>query len=239
MRSREIMDKIILRKKWEDADLTDDYIFSKVMIDHDICLEVLRRILPQLEIKGIEFPNAQQEISFAPDAHSIRFDIYTTDENNNHYDIEMQVARADNLAKRIRYYQTASTMESYNKGEPYDNVDDSYVIFFCNFDPFGFNRQQYILKKQITGMTDKVIDDGETDILFDIRSKRHDVSPKMQNFLDMIAQRNVESTDELVVKLKKRMKYVKHNRKWRAEYMRLSLYEMDQKRHEEEIKEKG
>ncbi|WP_283578285.1 hypothetical protein [Limosilactobacillus reuteri] len=40
-----------LQKKWEAADLTDDYIFNKVMLDYDICLEVLRRILPDLHIK--------------------------------------------------------------------------------------------------------------------------------------------------------------------------------------------
>ena len=41
-----------LRKKWEMAGLSDDYIFNKVMLDYDICLEVLRRILPDLHIKN-------------------------------------------------------------------------------------------------------------------------------------------------------------------------------------------
>ena len=60
----------------------------------------------------------------------------------------------------------------------------------------------------------------------------------MQTLLDVIAKRKVDEHDELVVKLKKRVAYVKHNRKWRAEYMRLSIYEMDQQRRlEEAIKE--
>lgn len=69
-----------LQKKWEAADLTDDYIFNKVMLDYDICLEFLRRILPNLHIKKIDLPNNQQEIALAPDAKAVRFDIYTTDE---------------------------------------------------------------------------------------------------------------------------------------------------------------
>lgn len=90
-----------LRKKWEMAGLADDYIFNKVMLDYDICLEVLRRILPDLHIKKIKLPNNQQEFTVAPDAKAVRFDIYTTDEQGNHYDIEMQVADHHNIAKRF------------------------------------------------------------------------------------------------------------------------------------------
>lgn len=66
---------------------------------------------------------------------------------------------------------------------------------------------------------------------------RHDVDPKMQAFLDMIAQRKVEATDPLVVKLKERIAVVKRNRKWRSEYMRRSVYEMDQEMREKKIRE--
>ncbi|UNL36642.1 Rpn family recombination-promoting nuclease/putative transposase [Limosilactobacillus reuteri] len=226
-----------LQKKWEAADLTDDYIFNKVMLDYDICLEVLRRILPDLHIKKIDLPNNQQEIALAPDAKAVRFDIYTTDEQGNHYDIEMQVADHHNIAKRIRYYQTASSMEAYDKEQPYEKADDSYVIFFCNFDPFQLGEQRYILHKHIDGVPEYVVKDGQTDILFNVPSLKHDVNSKMQAFLDMIAQRKVEESDPLVVKLRKRMAVVKRNRKWRSEYMRRSVYEMDQEMREQRIKE--
>lgn len=226
-----------LRKKWEMAGLADDYIFNKVMLDYDICLEVLRRILPDLHIKKIELPNNQQEFALAPDAKTVRFDIYTTDEAGNHYDIEMQVADHHNIAKRIRYYQTASSMEAYDKGQPYEQADDSYVIFFCNFDPFQLDQQRYVMHKHIDGLPKYIVEDGQTDILFNVPSLKHDVDPKMQAFLDMIAQRKVEETDPLVVKLKERMTVVKRNRKWRSEYMRRSLYEMDQEARERRIQE--
>lgn len=226
-----------LRKKWDNADLTDDYIFNKVMLDKEVCLELLRRILPDLNIKDIQYPNNQQEFSLAPDAKAVRFDIYTTDERNNHYDIEMQVVNEHNLAKRIRYYQAASTMEAYDKGKTYDFADDSYVIFFCNFDPFNLGFQCYTLHKHIDNAPEHIIRDGQTDILFNIPSSNHDVTPKMQAVLDMIAQRNIEEPDAFVVKLRERMRTVKQNRKWRAEYMRLSMYEMDQQIRERKIQE--
>ncbi len=49
---------------------------------------------------------------------------------------------------------------------------------------------------------EQIIEDGQTDILFNVPSLRHDVDPKMQAFLDMIAQREVEATDPLGRKIK-------------------------------------
>ena len=45
----------------------------------------------------------------------------------------------------------------------------------------------------------------------------------------MIANRKVDGDDRFIVQLKKRIAFVKHNKKWRAEYKRLSLYEMDRR----------
>lgn len=149
----------------------------------------------------------------------------------------MQVADHHNIAKRIRYYQTASSMEAYDKGQPYEQADDSYVIFFCNFDPFQLGQQRYVLHKHIDEIPEQIIEDGQTDILFNVPSLRHDVDPKIQAFLDMIAQREVEATDPLVVKLKERIAVVKRNWKWRSEYMRRSVYEMDQEMREKKIRE--
>ena len=93
------------------------------------------------------------------------------------------------------------------------------------------------MHKHIDGVPEYVVKDGQTDILFNVPSLKHDVNPKMQAFLDMIAQRKVEESDSLVVKLRKRMAVVKRNRKWRSEYMRRSVYEMDQEMREQRIKE--
>ena len=111
------------------------------------------------------------------------------------------------------------------------------MIFFCNFDPFQLGQQRYVLHKHIDEIPEQIIEDGQTDILFNVSSLRHDVDPKMQVFLDMIAQRKVEATDPLVVKLKERIAVVKRNRKWRSEYMRRSVYEMDQEMREKKIRE--
>ena len=104
------MAKSNLEKRWEEAGLTDDFILSKVFLDPQITLELLRRIFPELVIKDIKVLNSQQEIKSTYDAQSVRFDIYIEDRDNNHYDIEMQVADHHNLPN-----ETASTNLAYQQ----------------------------------------------------------------------------------------------------------------------------
>ena len=74
------------------------------------------------------------------------------------------------------------------------------------------------------------------DYIFNKVMLDYDVEMQVADLHD-IAQRKVEATDPLVVKLKERIAVVKRNRKWRPEYMRRSVYEMDQEMREKKIRE--
>lgn len=103
------------------------------------------------------------------------------------------------------------------------------MIFFCCFDPLGLGLQQYTIHRHVDESPEYIADDGTTTIFLNIPSLRKDVNQPLQKFLDVIANRKVDSDDHFIVRLKKRVAFVKHNKKWRAEYMRLSLYEMDRR----------
>lgn len=49
----------------------------------------------------------------------------------------------------------------------------------------------------------------------------------MQNVLDLIANRKLDEKDDFIIKLKKRISFVKQNQEWRREYILRTLYEMD------------
>ena len=74
------------------------------------------------------------------------------------------------------------------------------------------------------------------DYIFNKVMLDYDIGMEVADLHD-IAQRKVEATDPLVVKLKERIAVVKRNRKWRPEYMRRSVYEMDQEMREKKIRE--
>lgn len=214
-------------KKWKNAGLANDFIFNKVMQDKSITLEVLRRTLPNLHINTIKRITNQQELLTGHDVKGVRLDIYVEDDQCNHYDIEMQVIDKYNLPERIRFYHSNLAMSCYEKGQNYATADNSYVIFFCCFDPFGFGDQEYQIDRSLRKHPDFAYDDGEHTRVFDVTSLQKNVSPKLQRFLDVIAKRRVVADDDFIVKLKERITFVKHNREWRREYMQRSLYEMD------------
>ena len=89
---------------WEGLQISNDFIFGKVMQDPKLCKGLLQRILPKLKIDHIEYPEAQKTIRPDIDAKSVRLDVYVEDSKDNVYDIEMQVATSKELPKRTRYH---------------------------------------------------------------------------------------------------------------------------------------
>ena len=64
----------------------------------------------------------------------IRLDIYVEDDDNTVFNLEMQTTTYKELPKRSRYYQGIIDLNMIEKGESYDILKESYVIFICTFD---------------------------------------------------------------------------------------------------------
>ena len=79
------------------------------MQDAELCKELLQRILPELEIDHVEYPEAQKSIKTDVDAKSVRLDVYVRDGKGTVYDIEMQVADKKGTA------QTQSVLSEYDR----------------------------------------------------------------------------------------------------------------------------
>lgn len=60
--------------KWEDLSISNDFLFGKVMQNPELCKELLQRILPDLKIERIEYPELQKSITIDMDAHSVRLE---------------------------------------------------------------------------------------------------------------------------------------------------------------------
>lgn len=54
--------------KWEELGISNDFLFGKVMQDTELCKELLQRILPDLDIERIEYPELQKSINIDMDA---------------------------------------------------------------------------------------------------------------------------------------------------------------------------
>ncbi|MBD5316593.1 MAG: Rpn family recombination-promoting nuclease/putative transposase [Bacteroides sp.] len=129
---------------------TNDSVFGWVMEDKDFCKYVLQTILPELNIKDIDFINRQHDISTPDESKDIRLDILVKDTDDRLYDVEMQVANHHNLGERMRFYQSKIDNHALRKGNGYGAIKESYVIFLCPFDPLDLDwfRYNFILVEE-------------------------------------------------------------------------------------------
>ena len=92
-----------MEKTIQTLNLSDDFLFAKVMADSEICRRVLEKIL-QVPIRRISAPTAQRTIDILFEGKGVRLDVYVNDDEGTVYNIEMQCSKKRNLPKRTRYY---------------------------------------------------------------------------------------------------------------------------------------
>ena len=210
---------------WEELQISNDFIFGKVMQDPKLCKELLQRILPGLKIDRIEYPETQKAIRPDIDAKSVRLDVYVEDGKGTVYDIEMQVSMSKELPKRTRYYQSLLDMRMIDKGEPYKKLKPSYIIFICPFDQFGMGRHIYTFENICKEDKSVLLNDGTTKIFLNAKGTMDDVSPELKAFLDYVAGK--KPADPFVDELEEAVKNARKNREWRHEYMTLLMRDQE------------
>lgn len=210
---------------WESLGIANDFMFGKVMQDAELCKDLLQRILPELEIDHIEYPEAQKSIRPDADAKSVRLDVYVKDGKGTVYDIEMQAADTKELPKRSRYYQSMLDMQLIDKGQTYKKLKPSFVIFICPFDLFGKGRHMYSFENICKEDKSVFLDDGAVKIFLNASGRQDDVSKELRAFLDYVA--GVESEDDFVKRVAEAVREAKKNREWRHEYMTLLMRDQE------------
>ena len=131
-------------KRWEELTITDDFMFSQVMKDKEICKEVVETILG-VKVGKIKFLTSQHEIEITLEAKSITMDVYLRDEKKI-INVELQNGHRLELPKRSRFYQAAADIDNTPPGGIYSKMKDNYVIFICTFDPFLQGKAFYRFK---------------------------------------------------------------------------------------------
>ena len=215
----------IKQEKWEELSISNDFLFGKVMQDAELCKELLQRILPELDIDHVEYPELQKTIQEDFDAKGIRLDVYVNDGKETVYDIEMQAVTSKCLPRRTRYYQSMIDLQLIDKGQDYDTLNNSYIIFICLSDLFGKGLYRYTFENVCEEDSAVTLNDGAKKIFLNADGNNGLVSGELKAFLDYVAGRPSETT--FVKKLKCAVEKAKKNREWRHEYMTLLMRDQE------------
>ena len=203
-------------KKYEELGITDAFIFAKVMSNKEICKPVLEQIL-NIKIRDIEYLDYEETIQIAPGSKSIRLDIYVEDDNNTVFNLEMQTTNYEELPKRSRYYQDIIDLKLIEKGQAYDILKTSYVIFICTFDFFEKNRSIYEFENICVDDSEIKFNDGTHKIFLNTKGNRDGISEELQMLLDYFDGREPES--QLAKDIDRKVFEARNNKQWRREYM--------------------
>ena len=207
---------------WESLTLANDFMFFKVMQEKALLKELIRRILPDIDIVEINL-QAQKIVEIGPDIHGVRFDLFVRDQTGRAITIEMQVLNMRALPKRLRFYSSVGDTQLLEKGVLYSKLPDSYVIVICLFDYYGLGRHRYTFTSQCNEVAGLQMDDGITYIVLNALGTQDDINDKLRAFLDYIAGK--PSEDPYILKLEDAVKRARMNKEWRRTYM--TLYQRD------------
>ena len=210
------------KRRLQDLTIKDYFMFCAVMSEEENCIGFLEMVLG--------FPIAKIDVSYErnmvyhPEYKGIRLDVYAKDEANKHYNVEMQVRREIPIEKRARYYHSQMDMELLSAGISYEELPDTFVIFICDYDPFGKGLYYYTCRTKCEEDALLEYEDGCRTIYLSTKGKDEEKVPKsLVRFLKFVAadieQSDQNFEDDYVEQLQKSIHTVKESREMGERYM--------------------
>ena len=211
-------------KRFEDLTLQDDFMFCKVMQNPDLCKRLIEMILADT-IGKIAYISVQHNINTYEQAKSVRFDVLVQTENGKFYDVEMQVSNEKNIPNRMRFYQAAIDISFLDKGNFYNDLNDSFIIFICTFDAIGKNRPIYTFENICLEDKNTSLQDGTKKVIINSEAFKDTKDKELKEFLKYLKTGKAKS--EFTRRIEEMIQTVKQNEQARQEYRLMSTFEMD------------
>ena len=211
-------------KRFEDLTFTDDFMFCKAMQNPDLCKGLIEMILADT-IGKITYISIQHNLKNYEQAKSVRFDVLVQTENGNLYDVEMQVSNEKNIPKRMRFYQAAIDISFLDKGNFYNDLNDSFIIFICLFDVIGKNRLVYTFENICIEDKNISLQDGTKKVIINSEAFKNTEDKDLKEFLEYL--KTGKATNEFTRRIEKMIQTIKQNEQARQEYRLMSTFEMD------------
>ena len=219
-------------RKLQDLTMKDNFMFGAVMSDPKNCKGLLERIL-HIKIDHIVI-DVEKSMVYNPVFKGVRLDVYAKDDNNTHYNVEMQTVKQEDIGKRSRYCHSQIDMELLKSGHLYHELSDSYVIFICDFDPFDQKKYRYTFQSICRETRQADLKDGRTTIFLSTHGENEEeITEELVKFLKFVKS-DAENCmkdfeDDYVKRLQQSMYRIKRDREVGERYMSIELYLQDER----------
>lgn len=208
--------------------IKNQYMFNRVLTDKAICKAFLERVLKR-PIDDLTYKNTEQAIEPKVGAKGVRLDLFARSEGTT-FDVELQAEPKLELARRYRYYQAAIDTASLGKGEAYEELPESFIVFVCDHDPFACGLPFYTLQMRCKEDDACAIDSGFTWFALNCPAYGEEADEKLASVMGYISAGIIDSKDELVCSMAEAVEDANKDRKWVDGVFSVSTIEEDLKR---------
>ena len=226
------------RKKLEELNLLDDFLFNAMMTYPEMGEKFTRKILKLLfnkEFRNLKVIAQKSYGGLNTDLRGARLDVYVESDDSAEIDASEDVSiydlepdkndKAKYIAafpQRIRFYHAIIDSRSLKSGEDFGKLKRVYVIFICNYDPFGYDRVKYTIRNMCVEEPEMPYDDGaQTTVLYTKGTKGDDISEELRQFLNYMENTTqTNAVNDTLKDIKKMVDIVKRDGEVSLSYMK-------------------
>lgn len=205
--------------------ITDNILFTSVFENVPIIKKFIEVILG-LHIVDIKLNQREKVMDSVGKSRGVRFDVYVEDTDNKIYDIEIQTSDEKDLLKRLRYYQGRLDINHLNKGENFNDLKTTYIIFICTFNYFkslGLNDIIYKIEPTLISQSNQqyILNDDSHKIVVNTKGDLTKINNiDLKSFIELLEDGYKPKTkSELTNMIMKETKLLKENEEWSGKYM--------------------
>ena len=237
------------KRKLEDLNVLDDFMFSAAASDEEVGKEFCRTVLSvllQKELGEIQITAQKTILPCTPEMRGIRMDVEVKEPledtlpSLNVYDVEPHLRKEKYFPRHNRFYQAKIDSRYIRSGErDFGNLPNLFVLTITEYDPFGKDQMIYTVSNSCREEPGLKYDDGLVFYYFNTKGKKGG-TPEIRAMLKYM----IESTEKNVVNedirnLHRCVERVKVLPEVREEFMRFEdvIAWEKEKSHEEGIEE--
>ena len=222
------------RKRLEDMNLLDDFLFNAVMtfpgIGERFCRLLLQvifgreigklRVVAQKAFGGRNevFRGARLDVFAEEDSMDVFADssVFDIEPDNNDDAVSLK-----DLPKRVRFYHAIIDSRCLKKGEDFGKLKRVFVIFICSYDPFDRGRMLYTIRNMCVEVPDLEYEDGVRTVFLNTKGLDDDVSDELMELLRFMEDtREVNAVNDVLREMQQMVDIVKEDGKVTVAYMK-------------------
>ncbi|RRK30565.1 Rpn family recombination-promoting nuclease/putative transposase [Schaedlerella arabinosiphila] len=225
-----------MKRKLEQLNLLDDFLFGSILsypeIGEEFCRKILK-ILLNVDMDRLHIVPQKVYYGSDTDRHGARLDVYIEEEKGTGTIYDVEPDKNDDrelklaLPRRVRFYHSKIDGRSLKAGDDYSKLKQVIVLRIMSYDPFGRDRVLYTIRSKCEEDPDMDYDDGAATCFFYTKGKKGELSEEARELLRYMEDSSAgNAQSERLKEIHSMVETVRQDEEVALEYMK--VYEREQ-----------